>query len=183
MRSPVLERIINTALFYFGWLLSINEAAVGKPFYGLMVVLSIICYHLYRSQYRLADLGLLLIVLVCGPLTDVFYASVGLLEYQCQMTHLAWVPPYWIFFLWGLFAVNVPLFAWLRHRRLLCMLFGAIGAPVSYMSAIRLGCATMLLPIPWFFLIVGGIWAVFLPSVIGLSHWLRESNWKETKGT
>ncbi len=172
MQYRYLDRIISTGLFYLGWILSLREAAEGNPFYGLMVVIFIMAYHLYKSSHRKADGFLIFLVILLGPISDIVYAKVGLLKYNSQ--DIQWLPPLWLFFLWGLFAANVHLFTWMKKHWLLAVAFGAIGAPVSYMSAIRLGGADLLMPFPYLFIIVGGVWAFFLPAVIWLSHKLRE---------
>jgi hypothetical protein len=174
-----VDRIISTGLFYIGWILSLKEASEGNPFYGLMVVLLIIGYHLYRSANRKADTFLMILVILLGPISDVLYAKVGLLQYNSQ--DIPWLPPLWIFFLWGLFAANVHLFTWMKKHWLLAGAFGAFGAPVSYLSAIRLGGADLLLPFPYVFLMVGGIWAFLLPTVIWLSDKLKKRYHKNPK--
>lgn len=171
MQASYLNRIISTALFYLGWILSLREASEGHPFYGLLVVLLIITFQLYRSSNRKADTFLLILLILLGPISDLLYAQVGLLEYNSQ--YIAWLPPLWIFFLWGLFAANVHLFTWMKKHWMLSIAFGAFGAPLSYLSAIRLGGADLLLPLPYVFLIVGGVWAFLLPSIIWLSDELR----------
>jgi len=173
VQSRFLDRVLNTVLFYAGWILSLKEAAEGNPFYGLLVVLLIIGYHLYRSTHRKADSFLLIMVILVGPLSDAIYSEVGLLHYNSDHQSIPWLPPIWIFFLWGLFGANVHLFSWMKKHWLLTVSFGAIGAPLSYLSAIRLGGADLLLPLPWIFLIVGGTWAVLLPTVIWLSDRLK----------
>lgn len=170
--KTVLDRIISTILFYLGWILSLKEASEGNPFYGLLVAVFIVAYHLYKSTHRKADGFLIFLVILLGPISDIVYAKVGLLHYNSQ--EIPWLPPFWIFFLWGLFAANVHLFTWMKKHWFLSVTFGAIGAPVSYLSAIRLGGADLLLPFPYLFLIIGGLWAFLLPAVIWLSDKLRE---------
>ncbi len=83
-------------------------------------------------------------------------------------------PTILVFVLWGLFGVNIQLFNWLAHRHLLAMLLGATGGPLSYLSVIKLGGASMLKPFPFVFTVIGGVWAIFLPIFLSLNEYLKK---------
>jgi hypothetical protein len=168
----LLNRVFNTSLFYGGWFLCLKEAAEENSFYGLFVILLIILYHLYRSAYRKADSLILFLVTLIGPLSDTLYSQLGILKYNHPQT-ISSLPPIWIFFLWGLFAANLNLFSWLKKRWILATLFGAFGGPVSYLSAIRMGGAQLMKPLPIACLVIGGIWAFFLPTLIWLNQHIK----------
>lgn len=162
------DRIVSTVLFYGGWCWCLNDVSQGRPLYGLGSVLAIIIYQLYRSSSLKADLVLLGVVSVLGPLSDIFYRYLGLLDYHTPFHSLPWLPPIWIFLLWGLVAVNIPLFSWMQKKWFLAPLLGAIGGPFSYLSAVRLGGASLLKPLPLTFIVIGGMWAFFLPGLMWL---------------
>ncbi len=174
MRWPFLNRAFSTFLFYFGWILCLQEAAAGDSYYGLLLVLGTVAYYLYCSSCRKADYLLLGLVVSLGPLSDIFYSKLGLLEYHSQLNTLGELPPLWVFLLWGLFGVNIHLFSWLNRRWWLAMILGALGGPMSYFSVLRLGGASLLKPLPLAFITIGGIWAIFLPSFIWLNQFLKK---------
>ena len=173
MRWRFLNRAFNTLLFYGGWVLCLKEAAEGNPSYGLLVVFLIIIYHFYRSTFRKADSLMLLLVLLVGPLSDSLYNKLGILEYH-NHSEMSMMPPIWIFFLWGLFAVNINLFSWLRKRWVMAILLGAFGGPASYLSAVRLGSAHLTKPLPEAVMVIGGMWAVFLPAFMWINQQLKD---------
>ncbi len=172
MWSRFLNRLFNTALFYIGWILCLKEAEGGQPFYGLLVVLAIILSHFYRTKSKKVDSLMFLSVLVIGPLSDLLYSKLGLLKYNSHQ-EISWLPPLWIFFLWGLFAININLFSWLKKRWFLATAFGAFGGPISYMSAIRLGGAQLLEPMPIALVVIGAIWAIFMPGFMWLNQFFK----------
>lgn len=175
MWSRYLNRAFSTLIFYVGWVVCLREAASGELFYGLLIVLAMIVYYLYCSSCRRADYLLLTLVTSLGPLSDVLYVQLGLLQYHSSF-HMSssWLPPMWVFVLWGLFGVNIHLFSWLSHRWWLAILLGALGGPASYLSVLRLGGASLLKPLPLALMTIGGIWAIFLPSFIWLNYFLRK---------
>jgi hypothetical protein len=175
VRFPFLNRVFNTFLFYFGWIVCLQEGSKGQFLYGLLIVLAAVAYYFYSSSCWKADYILLALVVLIGPLSDVLYARLGLLQYH-PSTHLfSWIPPLWVFFLWALFGVNIQLFSWLGHHRLLAVLLGALSGPLSYFSVVRLGGASLLMPMSLVFLAIGLVWAIFLPSFVWLNDFLKNS--------
>lgn len=174
MRWPYLNRAFSTFIFYFGWIVCLREASIEHSYYGLLLVMGFIAYYLYSSSHRKADYFLLSLVLLIGPISDVFYARVGLLQYHSMHALPSWLPPLWVFILWGLFGANLHLFSWLNRRWWLATLLGALGGPLSYLSVVRLGAASLLEPLPLTLIAIGGTWAIFLPVFIWLNEFLKK---------
>jgi hypothetical protein len=166
--------VFSTGLFYFGWIVCLQEASTGHFFYGLLMVFAIVAYYLYHSSCRKADYLLLTLVIFIGPLSDILYSQLGLLHYHSPFYLFSWLPPLWVFLLWGLFGANIHLFSWLSKRWWLCILLGALGGPMSYLSVLKLGGASLLKPLPLAFIAIGGIWAIFFPSFIWLNDFLKK---------
>lgn len=173
MRNPFLNRTFSTAVFYIGWIVCLREASLEHSYYGLLLVVSFLAYFLYRSPCRKADYLLLTLVLLIGPLSDMLYAYLGLLQYHSIHQFNSWLPPLWVFILWGLFGANIHLFSWLEKRRWLAVLLGALGGPASYLSVVRLGGASSLKPLPLTLIAIGGMWAIFFPVFIWLNEYLK----------
>lgn len=176
MRWPFLNRAFSTAIFYAGWVICLRESSIEHSYYGVLLVLSFIAYYLYTSSCRKADYVLLSLVVLIGPLSDVLYVRLGLLQYHSISPYplSSWLPPLWVFALWGLFGANIQLFSWLKRRWWLATLLGALGGPFSYLSVVQLGGASLLTPLPLAFIAIGGIWALFLPICIWLNDYLKK---------
>lgn len=174
MRWPFLNRTFSTFIFYVGWIICLKEASLEHSYYGLALVISFIAFYLYNSSCRKADYFLLSLVLIIGPLSDIFYERMGLLKYHSISTLTSWLPPLWVFILWGLFGANIHLFSWLYRRWWLAILLGALGGPISYLSVVKLGGASVLKPMPLTLMAIGGMWAIFLPAFIWLNAYLKK---------
>ena len=80
------------------------------------------------------------------------------------------IVPAWILALWAIFVtvLNVSL-RWMRGKWLVAILFGAIGGPLAYMGAQKLGAVTLnALPISYVALSVG--WAILTPLLLKVSE-------------
>jgi hypothetical protein len=71
--------------------------------------------------------------------------------------------------LWAEFVtiLNVSL-RWMRGKWLVMVLFGAVGGPLAYMGAEKLGAVTLNIPLAYVALGLG--WAILTPLLIYLSQ-------------
>lgn len=173
VRWPFLNRVFSTIIFYVGWIICLKEAS-EPSYYGMLLVVGFLVFYFYNSVSRKADYLLLSLVLFIGPLSDSFYAQMGLFQYHSLHTLPAWLPPLWVFVLWGLFGANIQLFYWLHHRLWLAMILGAVGGPLSYLSVVKLGAISLLQPLPLTLIAIGLMWAVFFPAFIWLNEYLKK---------
>lgn len=176
MYWSLVNRVFSTIFFYFAWTLCLYEASISHTYYSLLLIIGFISYYFYFSSNRKADLLLVMIVLTLGPLSDILYVQLGVLNYHSQLQDSFFFPPWWVFSLWALFAVNIHLFAWLVNRWFLAVLFGAIGGPLSYLSAIRIGSASILMPLPIVLLLIAFLWALFFPALIWINSDLKKKS-------
>ncbi|MES2579261.1 MAG: DUF2878 domain-containing protein [Pseudomonadota bacterium] len=160
--------IINFILFQIGWFACVIGAAKQMPWIGVVVVLAIVAWHLMHAQQRKREVSLLLIVLVIGGIFDQIMLNHQLISYQSHGWSSGLVPV-WILALWAEFftILNVSL-RWMRGRWLIAVLFGAIGGPLAYMGAAKLGAVTLnMMPASYIALSIG--WAILTPLMLQLS--------------
>jgi Protein of unknown function (DUF2878) len=161
--------IINFVLFQIGWFACVLGAARQLPWLGVLVVLAIVAWHLWQARQPKAEAILLLIALLIGGLFDQMLLSLNLVSYQAHGWQDSLVPV-WILALWAVFVtvLNVSL-RWMRGRWLIAILFGAIGGPLAYMGAEKLGSATLnALPVSYIALSIG--WAILTPLLLKVSE-------------
>ncbi len=177
--------IINFALFQIGWFACVLGAAKQMPWLGVAVVIAIIIWHLTQAKQAKKEMQLLLITLVIGGTFDQIMLNHQLISYQAHgWSNLqSWnnlqnwnnlLVPVWILALWAEFVtvLNVSL-RWMkemksRARWLVAILFGAVGGPLAYMGAEKLGAVTLNnLPASYIALSVG--WALITPLLLKLS--------------
>ncbi len=144
---PLRTVLSNVALFQAGWLCCVVGAARGAPWTGAALALAVVSWHLLRSPDRAAELRLIITLAGIGLLLDSALAAGGLLEYRSAVP-LAQLAPVWIVALWACFAttLNVSL-RWIRDRRALLAVFGAVGGPLAYLGGAGLGAVSIERPL------------------------------------
>lgn len=166
---PKSQIISNFILFQIGWFACVIGAAKQLPWLGVIVVAAIVAWHLSLSKQAKPELILLALALVIGGIYDQLMLSSGLISYQAH-GWIASLVPAWILALWAVFVtvLNVSL-RWMRSKWLVAILFGAIGGPLAYMGAEKLGAVSLNnLPASYIALAVG--WAILTPLLLVLSE-------------
>jgi hypothetical protein len=80
------------------------------------------------------------------------------------------VVPLWILAMWVLFATALrSSLRWLQGRPALAALFGAVGGPLSYAAAARMGACRFEQPVVSA-LALGVAWAVITPLLVALAR-------------
>ena len=171
---PKPHIIINFVLFQIGWFACVLGAAKQMPWLGVIVVAAIIFWHLSQAKPAKPELILLAIALVIGGAFDQVLLSSHLINYQAHgwefLNNPSALTPSWILALWAEFVtiLNVSL-RWMRNKPLVAILFGAIGGPLAYMGAEKLGAVTLNnLPATYIALSVG--WAILTPLFLVLAQ-------------
>lgn len=152
-------------LFQAAWFACVLGAAHGQVAAGVMAVAAVVLLHLAVSPARAADLALTVLAMLVGLAWDSAMVRQGWVQYASPGP-LPQLAPIWILALWALFATLLrgPL-AWLHGRPLLAAVLGAIGGPLSYLAAVRLGAGSF--PDPAVALaVLGAGWAVMTPALI-----------------
>ena len=161
--------VVNFILFQIGWFACVIGAAKQMPWLGVATVLAIVIWHLTQAKQAKKELQLLIIALVIGGTFDQIMLNHQLITYQAHGWSSMLVPV-WILALWAEFVtvLNVSL-RWMKGRWLIAVLFGAIGGPLAYMGAEKLGAVTLNhLPISYVALSIG--WACLTPLLLKLSQ-------------
>jgi hypothetical protein len=163
------KTIINFVLFQLSWFACVMGAAKQMPWLGVMVTIVIVAWHLNQAKQAKPEIILLLIAVVIGAAFDQIMVTSNLITYQAHGWSDALVPA-WILALWAGFAtvLNVNL-RWMRNKWWVMVLFGAIGGPLAYMGAEKLG-AVILNSMPASYAALSLGWAILTPLLIYLSQ-------------
>lgn len=160
--------IVNALLFQVTYLAAVLGAAAGSAWLGV-VPLALLAVHVARHPVA-GDLRLTVGALAIGAVLGWFWQASGLLVYA-STEPFAGQAPAWIMVLWAGFALTLNhSLRWLTRHLGWAAVFGAIGSPLSYFSASRLGAAEFLAPTAWVLLLIGLVWAAL---VAGLAWWAR----------
>jgi hypothetical protein len=141
--SRTLWMGVSFALFHAAWFACVIGAARGHVAFGVSVIAALIVALLSVRSQRAVELRLLALAVAVGVVWDSMLLRMGLVAYASPGPLPGWAPV-WILALWALFAAMLrePL-RWLHGRPVLAALFGAVGGPLSYAAAERLGAGTM----------------------------------------
>ena len=148
MSLDVLSNLIGYQLV---WFIVVSCAGNGRVWPAVAAELIFLFWQLVISRRRLSDLKLMALAVVLGILIDGGLAAFNLSRYASATPA---VPPggapLWIVALWACFSTTVPKsLKWLRGRKSLAFVFGAIGAPLAYLGAQRGWSAVTLVAPEW----------------------------------
>lgn len=160
-------------LFQIGWFACVLGAAKQMPWLGVSFFALFLIWHLSQAKQAKLELMLVLIAIVIGGIYDQLMTQNKLLIYQAH--DFTALPPAWILALWAEFAItlNVSL-RWMRNKQLrwrwpIAVLFGAIGGPLAYIGAEKLGAVTLnSMPASYIALSIG--WAILTPLLVMLAQ-------------
>lgn len=169
--------IINFILFQAAWFACVAGAAEGMPWLGVTVTFFVLAWHLYQANLYKLELKLILSVLTIGAIFDQATLYFHLINY----VHHGWstsIVPVWILALWLGFAttLNVSL-SWMQGRTILAVIFGAVGGPLAYLAAQKLGAVVLASTASYVVLSIG--WAILTPFFLNFSR--RLNGFKENK--
>jgi len=161
--------IINFTLMQVAWFICVVGAAHEKPWIGVFATVFVLIWHFKQAQQAKPEMILLMIALFIGACFDQLMHSAQLISYQAH----GWshdIVPAWILALWAGFvtALNVSL-RWMHGKWSLAIAFGAIGGPLAYMGAARLG-AVELIQYPQSYVALSVGWAILTPTLLFLAQ-------------
>jgi hypothetical protein len=166
-------RVLNFLLFQIAWFACVVGAARDMPWLGVAVTMAILYWHFHKTGLTKPECMLMVAAFVIGACFDQLMLSMHLVEYQQHGWSVSLVPV-WILALWLAFAttLNVSL-AWMQRRYFVSLLFGAIGGPLAYLGAERIG-AVFLRDYPSYIALSLG-WAVITPTLLYIANQLNGS--------
>ena len=155
----MIKSIANFLLFQIAWFAAIVGGASGWPFLGSVPALVVVAIHLFMNRNELAREAVLIFgVTLLGVIIETSFVSLGALHYAGTSAVL---PPIWIIALWFAFG-TLPhgSLSWLSKRIWLQIVLGAVSGPLSYVGGVKLGAATMPVPMMGSIMIISVGWAL-----------------------
>lgn len=161
------------------WFAAVLGAARGWTWPAVLALGLFAAWQLRASRVRKSDVRLVGAALVCGALLDGLLRSTGVLGYAAGALALpSGGAPLWILALWVSFALTFNhSLQWLAGRTLMCAVLGAVGGPLAYAAAARVGAVTFPAPawhsVAW--IAVG--WAIACVGLGSLARLWQGSAW------
>ncbi|MFB6344752.1 MAG: DUF2878 domain-containing protein [bacterium] len=160
---------INFLLFHTCWMATAYGAGYGWDWLGPTFILPSLFIHLALIGYWIREGLFLLVAATFGYSINSLCYFLGLINYSTSNSEL-YLAPYWMFFLWLIFA---SLFhgslQWLRDRFLTQIVLGLVVGPFAYLSAEVLGALTIggdsSITLP----ILSLVWGIIIPFLSWLA--------------
>ena len=164
-----MANLLNFLALQLGWFACVLGAAHGHEYLGPLVVALLLAAHLARHPQRARELRLLAYVTPLGLAIDSSQVALGWIRYAGTPL-LGVLAPLWIAALWPLFGTTFRAsMGWLRPRRLTAGVLGAVGGPLSYLGAERLGALEILPARETSLLGLALTWGLALPVLLTLA--------------
>jgi hypothetical protein len=162
-----LHRLINFALFQAVWFLSLLLESGSILFSSLIILLMV-----YLSKQKKHDVILVLSTLPLALLAELLAVQLGLLTFNSDPI------PVWLSLLWValLLCINTSMVLLSKLKLWLVFVVCCAFAPASYWAGARFEVLGIGVPLAWFWLCYGALWASVFSSIIFINkkipHWL-----------
>lgn len=171
--KTALSWLLNSGLFYLGWILTIKFILQDMYWEGPVVNLAIIMIHIARVSNKLFETIIVLCFALIGSLFDTALAFFNVIQYEGQYLCCSWFAPAWITSLWALFGTSINhSLSWVGKTVWMSVLVGSIGGTISYLTAIKVGAAKFLVPEWEGIMILALAWAIVMPLCFVLNDYL-----------
>ncbi|MDR0181943.1 DUF2878 domain-containing protein [Lysobacter sp. UC] len=149
-----MRSLANFVGFQLAWWACVLGAIHDAAWLGVLAGIAFVALQWLASPQRRVDARLVACAVLLGLLLDGSLAQLGWIDYRGGTAHLP--APAWIVALWAAFAMTIThSLGWLRPG--MALLLGAIGGPLAYLGAERMGAveltsgvqATIALAIGW----------------------------------
>ncbi|MDN5939793.1 MAG: DUF2878 domain-containing protein [Salinisphaera sp.] len=165
--------VLNLLLFHSVWVATVWAAAAGRAWIGLAAVLVFAVWELPFSPHARRELTLMALVVPLGWAADSAYVALDLLRYAEPVPGPPFAP-WWIAILWANFSLVVNRgLAWLAGRPWLAALFGAVGGPLAYYGAEKLGGVDFVASPFTVLAVLAIVWAIAIPAIFALNRRLQ----------
>ncbi len=167
-----MGKVLNAIGYQAIWSIGVIGAARGVPMWGIGAALLFVLVQGSLSHYRRSDLLLLLAAVALGIAIDGAFNRSGWLQYASAQPAL--LAPAWVLAIWSAFALTVNhSLMFLQGRPLVAVLLGALGGPLAYTGAARLGAVTWTAPSPQLALALAIAWGAAVPLLCELARLTR----------
>ncbi len=156
------------------WWVSMLAAAKGFPWIGVASAVAFVLAQWIASGRRGSDARLVACSFLMGIVIDGFLGSSGLLHYASPAPSL--LAPIWILSIWAAFAMTFNhSFVFLQGRPAFGAALGAIGGPLAYEGAARLGAVQFVEPSWRAIALLVLAWGIVVPGLAMMARRLRRS--------
>ncbi len=131
-----MDKLINFIAFQIIWLVAVLGAANERLWPTIILAFAFAIWQLSPQRRHENDIKFVIYALIFGLILDSAWQMLGLIEYKLNLRYIA---PIWILLLWVTLALTFNhSLSWLQKKTGFAIVFGSIGAPLSYFAGNRL---------------------------------------------
>jgi hypothetical protein len=161
---------LQAVLFYLVWFAAVKAAGIPESELAAIVLLGsfTLASLLQVSCNRVRELQSIIAITVLGSTVDAIIVFCGYVSFPATSLYLGNYP-LWMIGMWTSFATlySTGLY-WMRDKKMLQILFGALGGPLSLYAATALGAVTFPRAMIETVIVIGLEWGAIMP----MSWWL-----------
>ncbi len=162
--KPAAKFITNLVLYDAAWTIAVLAAARANLALGIGAMLVVVIVHALLRLYAPREVPTLLLGVLAGSAADAIWLAMGLFRFSIEPANLA-ISAAWFLSLWlGFSSVIAISLRWMWTRPALGLLFGALGGPLAYFIAGKLGAITFAEPAWPALAAVGAQYAIIIPA-------------------
>ena len=155
--------LYNYAAYQLAWFAVVLGAAHGFALAGAAVALLVAAVHL-SLRCNALEFKLIGLAGLIGILIDSTLAMTGQVRFAASWPQD--LAPFWMLSLWIVFATTLNhSLRWLMHRPVAAALAGALGGPIAYLGAAKIGALVIATPAATLPLIA----VLYIPAMVALS--------------
>ena len=162
----VILNILNFLLFQFVWFSSVFSIVYGMSFLGIILVLFVAVFYIFISNYPGRLLFFYCLSAIFGFLVDTLLLNFGVISLTPTffMNTIFQISPLIMVMFWVNFVATFDYsLSWILKHKWLGSILGALGAPLSYFSAYKLGAITLGPTVMYGLLVIAATWLFVMP--------------------
>ncbi|WP_133501006.1 DUF2878 domain-containing protein, partial [Cognatilysobacter terrigena] len=164
-----MARVLNVVGFQLAWWATVLAASRGGAALGVLACAVFVIVQAMASPHRVADVRTVAAAVAMGLLFDGALVRSGWVTYAADSGVLP--APAWILALWAAFAITLN-HALAALRPSMAAVLGAVGGPLSYLAAERLGAIALVAPRPALVALALG-WALATGALVAIARRAR----------
>lgn len=138
-----MNKIVNALGFQAGWWACVAGVGLGLEIESMVFCAALAGVHLYTSPAPGQECKLALLAMLLGIGVDSLLQHLSVIRFDG--VSLGPLSPFWLWALWGIFALTLnSALAFLKRQSLiLSAILGLVFGPLTYFAGAQLGAATM----------------------------------------
>ncbi|MCW8857636.1 MAG: DUF2878 domain-containing protein [Kangiella sp.] len=138
-----LNKVLNFVLLQTVWFALVIGVVYQHIWLGFAIFIAFSIWQLQPINRKSNDVTIMITLAALGLVLDSLWLQLGLISYEMQWPY-SFIAPVWIVMLWMAFGLTINhSLSWIFDHKVIGILMGAIGGPVSYLAAEKFGAVTL----------------------------------------